>query len=174
MKEYDFILKFSLPDNEADPENCIAELAKAGCDDALIGIGLNGRLALDFTRRSPSALEALSSAAKDVKRAIPGAKLIEAEPDMVGLTDVADILGFSRQNMRKLMLKNPDFPAPLHDGKPSIWHLARILQWLHEKGMYKIEPSLLEIAKAAMQFNIARDLQDLEPAFQSNIQTLFA
>mgnify|MGYP001814664299 CR=1 FL=1 len=99
MKEYDFILKLSLSDNEADPELCIAELEQAGCDDALVGIGSNGRLGLDFTRRSSSALEALLSALKDVKRAIPGAKLIEAAPDMVGLTDVADILGFSRQNL---------------------------------------------------------------------------
>ena len=174
MKEYDFILKLSLSDNEADPELCIAELEQAGCDDALVGIGSNGRLGLDFTRRSSSALEALLSALKDVKRAIPGAKLIEAAPDMVGLTDVADILGFSRQNMRKLLLKNPDFPAPLHDGKPSIWHLAKILQWLNEKKMYTVESSLLEIATATMQFNIARDMQDLEPAFQSDIQTLFA
>ena len=174
MKEYEFILKFSLPDNEGDPEIFIDKLAAAGCDDALVGIGSNGRIALDFTRISSSALDAVLSGIKDVKRAIPGARLIEASPDLVGLTDVADILGFSRQNMRKLMLKNPDFPPPHHEGNPSIWHLAKILRWMDKKNMYPIEESLLDIATTNMQFNIAKDMQDLEPAFQSNIQTLLA
>ena len=174
MKEYEFVLKFSLPDNNADPEIFIDKLAEAGCDDALIGIGRNGRIGLDFTRQSASALEAVLSSIKDVQRAIPGAGLIEAAPDLVGLTDVADILGFSRQNMRKLMLKNPDFPPPLHEGKPSIWHLAKILQWMAHKNMYPIEESLLDIATVTMQFNITRDIQDLEPALQSNIQALLA
>jgi predicted DNA-binding transcriptional regulator AlpA len=174
MKEYKFILKFSLPDNEADPEIFIEKLGEAGCDDALIGIGLSGRIALDFTRKSSSALEAVLSAIKDVKRAIPGVRLIEAAPDLVGLTDIGDILGFTRQNMRKMMLKNPDFPPPFHDGKPSIWHLAKILQWLNNKKLYIIEESLLDIAMVNMQFNIAKDMQNLEPAFQTNIQALFA
>ena len=34
----------------------------------------------------------------------PGATLTEADPDLVGLTDVADILGCTRQNMRRLMV----------------------------------------------------------------------
>ena len=174
MKEYEFILKFSLPDNKANPGIFIEKLEESGCDDALIGLGCSGRIALDFTRESSSALEAVLSAIKDVKRAIPNARLIEAAPDMVGLTDVADILGFTRQNMRKLMLRNPDFPPPFHDGKPSIWHLAKILRWMDKQNMYPIEESLLDIATVNMQFNIAKDLQDLEPACQSNIQTLLA
>ena len=174
MKEYGFVLKFSLPDSEADPEIFLDKLGMAGCDDALVGTGLNGRIALDFTRKSSSAPEAVLSAVKDVKRAIPSARLIEAAPDLVGLTDVADILGFSRQNMRKLMLKNPDFPSPYHDGNPTIWHLAKILRWMDRKDMYSIDQDLLDIATITMHFNITRDMQDLEPAFQANIQALLA
>jgi len=37
-----------------------------------------------------------------------------------------------------------------------------------------IDKSLLDIAKVNMQFNISRDMQELEPSFQSNIQTLIA
>ncbi len=44
------------------------------------------------------------SALRDVKKAVPGAELIEVTPDFVGLTDVAELIGVSRQNMRKLML----------------------------------------------------------------------
>ena len=42
------------------------------------------------------------------------------------------------------------------------------------KKMYRVDKSLLDIATVNMQLNIARDIQDLEPGFQSNIQTLLA
>ena len=174
MSEYEFVLKFSLPDSEAEPESFVEKLAATGCDDALIGIGQRGRIALDFTREARSALEAVLSAIKDVKRAVPEAGLVEATPDLVGLTDMAELLGFSRQNMRKLMLRNPDFPPPLHDGKPSIWHLAKVLRWLIGKEQYVVDQSLLDIATTNMQFNIARDMQNLEPETRSNIQALLA
>ena len=97
----------------------------------MIGVGQRGRIALDFTRTARSALAAISSALRDVRKAMPQATLVEASPDFVGLTDVADFAGFTRQNMRKLMLgNNPTFPAALHDGNPSLWHLADILSWL--------------------------------------------
>ena len=100
-------------------------LAAAGCDDALIGLGMPGRIALEFTRESGSATEALAEAEAAVLRAIPGATLVEAAPDFVGLTDVAELIGMSRQNIRKLMLSHrPPFPLPVHDGKTAIWHLA--------------------------------------------------
>jgi hypothetical protein len=68
-----------------------------------------------FTREAESAKRAIVSALEDVKKAIPAAKLIEAGPDLVGLADVADMLGMSRQNMRKLMLVHAaNFPAPVH------------------------------------------------------------
>ncbi len=71
----------------------------AGCDDALVGVGQPGRIALDFTREARSASEAVLSAIKDVQRAIPGARLIEAGPDYVGLTEVAEMVGVTRQNI---------------------------------------------------------------------------
>jgi len=103
MKDYDFILKFDLPENGADPEQYVDSLYEAGCDDASVGIGQNGRIALSFIRQSASAYDAISSAIIDVKKAIPGVKLIEATPDLVVLTDIAVILGFSCQNMRKIV-----------------------------------------------------------------------
>jgi hypothetical protein len=43
-------------------------------------------------------------ASSDVRAALPEAILIEAAPDYVGLSDVADSVGVTRQNLRKLML----------------------------------------------------------------------
>lgn len=78
MKEYDFILKFYLPDGDADPEQYLDALYKAGCDDATIGIGQSGRVALNFIRKANAPVEAITSAIRDVKKAIQDAKLIEA------------------------------------------------------------------------------------------------
>jgi hypothetical protein len=105
MKDYEFILKYDLPEHASDPEQYLDALYEAGCDDALIGIGLHGLLALDFTRKSTSALAAITSAMQDVKKAIPMSRLIEATPDLVGISDLDALLGHSRQNMRKIVYK---------------------------------------------------------------------
>jgi hypothetical protein len=173
MTEYDFLLRFDLPDPSVDPERFVESLYEAGCDDATVGIGQQGRIALSFTREAPSATEAVASAIADVRKAIPGAKLVEATPDLVGLTDIADILGCSRQNIRKLVIGNRSlFPSPVHEGSAAIWHLAKVLRWFKAKGNYVIEDSLIDVSSAAMQVNIARQMQDLEPAFHRNIKAL--
>jgi len=167
MKLYEFTLKFTLPDTNQDAANYIAALAQAGCDDALIGIGQPGRIALQFSREADTAFTAITSAIKDVKTAIPQAKLTEATPDLVGLSDIADLLGFSRQNMRKLMLNHTQsFPAPLHSGSSSIWHLAKVLNWFSQQQNKTIAPEIAEVAQVTMQVNIARALSELQPGSQ--------
>jgi len=162
MKEYEFTLKFRLPDAAADPDRYIDALAEAGCDDATVGVGQPGRVALAFTREARRAFDAVASAVRDVKRAIPGAELVEASPDFVGLSDVADIAGFTRQNMRKLMCTHvATFPVAVHEGTPSLWHLASILAWLRENQKRPIDAVLLEIAEANMLLNIAREARRL-------------
>lgn len=175
MNEYDFTLKFSLPDVGTSPENYVEALIATGCDDALIGIGQQGRIALNFMREAETAMEAVQSAIKDIKRVIPGARLVEAAPDLVGLTDVAEILGFSRQNMRKIMLgSGTTFPPPVHEGRPSIWHLAKILQWLGESGHYAVDDALTEVAKVSMELNIVRGLGDVDTGVQHELLALIA
>ncbi|MBS0556163.1 MAG: DNA-binding protein [Proteobacteria bacterium] len=176
MNEYEFTLKFRLPDGSADPEQFIDAIAEAGCDDALVGIGQRGRIALDFSREAEAAHEAIASAVRDVKRAIPGADLVEASPDLVGLTDVAEILGFTRQNMRKLMINNvATFPAAVHEGSLSLWHLATVLKWLGENQRRPIDDSLVEIANANMKLNIAKEARQLPGAsLPRELDALFA
>ncbi|MGR3317387.1 MAG: helix-turn-helix transcriptional regulator [Candidatus Anammoxibacter sp.] len=175
MDEYDFTLKFYLPCNGIAPDTYIDKLMNEGCDDALIGVGNAGRIALNFTRTSDSARNAVFSAIRNVKSAIPGVRLIEATPDLVGLTDIANILGFSRQNMRKLMLKSGGlFPAPIHEGKSSFWHLANVLNWFLENEQYKVETSLVELAKMNMALNVCRERFDIEPEIERQAKALLA
>lgn len=162
--EFNFTLKYRLADTGDEIGVLEQRLAEGGCDDALVGLGLPGRLALAFCREAENAAAALRSALDDVQRAVPGAELVEVSPDLVGLTDVADLLGMSRQNMRKLMLANPQsFPSPVHDGSTSIWHLVDILGWLRARGSGKVTTEMTELAAAALQINLAREGRRLHP-----------
>lgn len=156
--DYIFTLKYRLPDEGADLDALAERLGAGGCDDALLGLGQPGRLALEFTRDAASARQAVLSAMADVKAVIPDAQLVEASPDFVGLTDVAQVLGLSRQNMHKLMSKyRHSFPSPVHEGSTTIWRLAQVLSWLQARGSHQLEDSLIELAQATMQVNLARD-----------------
>ena len=156
--EYTFTLKYQLGPDEGDMHAVVERLAESGCDDALVGIGLPGRIALAFTREAKDARAAVYSALEDVRRGIPSAVLIEIGPDLAGLTDIAGIVGVSRQNMRKLMLAHAaSFPPPLHEGTTSLWHLVDVLSWLQSKAGYRIDPSMLELAHVTMQVNAVRE-----------------
>ena len=175
--EYTFTLKYQLAEQDADHDELVERLGASGCDDALVGIGQPGRIALEFAREADSAEAALTSALFDIKRAIPSARLIEAAPDFVGLTDVAEVMGVTRQNMRKLMVNHStSFPTPVHEGSASMWHLAEIMAWLQARGSYAIEASLLEVAQTAMQVNLAKEVEfrHLRPKVLRELRTLFA
>ncbi|WP_164281196.1 helix-turn-helix transcriptional regulator [Stenotrophomonas indicatrix] len=160
--EFNFTLRYHLPDTSIDQGVLERRLLDAGCGDALPGIGSVARLALEFCREASNAAEAMRSALADVQRAVPSAELIEVSPDLVGLTDVADLLGMSRQNMRKLLLAHPQtFPAPVHEGSASIWHLADILSWMQARGSQKVSSELAELAAAALQINVAKEQERL-------------
>ena len=160
--EFIFTLKYQLSEQDADQHNIVGRLLAAGCDDAVIGIGLPGRLALEFTTEADSAVLAIRQAISVVKNVIPSALLIEAAPDLVGLTDVAELVGVSRQNMRKLMLAYPgNFPSPVHEGKTSLWHLTDILSWLKQRGSYQIPQWLTEVAVVTMHVNISKEANRL-------------
>ncbi|MBD2858907.1 DNA-binding protein [Spongiibacter sp. KMU-158] len=175
MKTFEFTLKFSIQGDKTNTDSIVEKLAEAGCNDALIGLGQSGRIALNFDREAKTALAAVSSAITDVKSAIPSARLIEATPDLVGLSDLADLAQCSRQNMRKIMLNSgQNFPAPLHEGKVSLWHLSNVLIWLRDEKHYIFDDALLEVAKITMQLNIAREARAMDASLQHRIQRLMS
>jgi hypothetical protein len=79
-RDYGFTLKFSLPPDLAQ-DQIESALFRERCDDAIIGFGRKGLIALNFTREAGSAEQATLSAIQDVQRAIPSARLVEAGPD---------------------------------------------------------------------------------------------
>ncbi|MEA5583599.1 DNA-binding protein [Nodularia harveyana UHCC-0300] len=163
MQEYEFTLKFQLPNSTTDTGMFIDALYESGCDDAIIGTGIKGFIALDFIREAPSAYDAISSAINDVRKAIPRAEIVEASPDFVGVTDVANLLGCSRQNIQKLLSKSiSDRPPAVYGGAQSVWHLLEILTWLIEHKSYHIDESLVEIAKTTRSLNLVKQSEMLD------------
>ena len=172
MKEFMFTLKFLLPVPTQDPEEYIDRLGEAGCDDAVIGMAQKGRIALQFSREGENALSAIESAIKDVKSVIPNAELIESMPDLVGISDIAKLIGVSRQYLHKLELTRHNFPQPLHSGNISIWHLYSFLQWYEESLHKRVNKSIKDIAYANMHINIAKEWLKLDKNTQSKISSI--
>ena len=173
--EYTFTLKYRLLPADQNVDDLIGRLGAEGCDDALVGVGQPGRMALEFTREADSARDALQSALADMKRAMPTAQLFEAAPDFVGLSDVAQVVGVSRQNLRKLMLSHAaSFPAPVHDGTTAVWHLADMLDWLHATLAYPLEPVTLDIARTIKQVNLVKQAEQISPESEKQLRLLVA
>lgn len=155
--EYAFNLKFKLALGEVDHDAIMMCLGEAGCDDALVGLGVAGHVGLRFIREAETAEDAILSAIDDIKKALPGSQLVEAGPDFVGLTDIAEIVGVSRQNMRKLMLNNADvFPSPVHGGTSSVWHLVHVLVFMQQRH-YQLAKTVLDVARTTMQVNLVKE-----------------
>jgi hypothetical protein len=175
MSEYEFTLRFMLPWAGLASDELVERLGEAGCDDALIGVGHAGRIALEFARTAVSARVAVLSAIRDVRTAVPEAQLIEVSPDIVGLTDVAEIVGCSRQNMRKLLVaRGATVPAPLHEGTCSLWHLAPVLRWLVGEKRYEVAKELLEVSEVAMSINVALDVRGTDDGTREELRALLA
>lgn len=154
MNEYEFDLIYALPHGQTDPELHLDALYEAGCDDALIGTGVDGRIALAFTREAASAEEAVKSAKADVERAIDGAQLIEVKPDIVGASEIAQLAKCSRQNVQKQLAKATITLRPSHTlYKAQLFHLAKIRIPLKEQTSLSIPDTIFDISEIALKEN---------------------
>lgn len=130
-------------------------------------------MALQFSREAPSASEAILSAIADVRQAIPGADLIEAAPDLVGLTDVAERLGVSRQGMRKLMLSHlHDFPSPVYEGSVSLWHLSDLPLWFDARADERVPTELREVAEVTRQINASIRAPEIQLRIRKRLERM--
>lgn len=178
-KEYEFELSFSLPADVRDYEDIANRLYEAGCDDALIGLGVYGQVVLDVTREADSAFEAISSVMVQVSKAIQGAKLIEAGPDLVGVSDLAELLGTTRQNLKRYLVDKSrstettsKLKVPAHNGTVPSWHLAKIGRWINQNTKLKIASPTIETAEVCMMLNAMRVYKELVDLEDSSIESL--
>jgi len=162
MNTYEFTLSFSLPRTLTQEEAAEVIYGAPETNDALVGIGINQQISLQFERVSESAVAAILEVIKDVKQLLPGIHLIEAKPDLVGLSDLSKVFGISRQAMRKIWQSNADFPPPIYEGSTLLWHLRTVLEWSMNQQARHVAPELFEVTSATMGINLARDLKTLK------------
>ncbi len=71
------------------------------------------------------------------------------------------------------MLAHPgSFPAPVHEGSASIWHLADVLVWLQTRGSYALTQGIVEVAQIALQVNVAKEKRRLSRARSRELEAL--
>ena len=173
--EFTFTLTYRLAPTDNNAEDLVERLAEVGCDDALVGIGHPGRIALEFVREAPTARDAMESALRDAQRAMPTATLIEVSPDLVGITDVAEITGVTRQNIRKLLISRAaTAPAPVHAGNPSLWHLTDMLSWLGDEMNYRYPSAILEVARGSLTTETQARMKFLEREYSSLLRRVYS
>jgi hypothetical protein len=162
MALYEFVLTFRLASADANPDVFLDALFEAGCDDATVGTGRPGMIGIQFAREASSAEEAMTTAINGVQRAIPGAVLVEAGPDLVNLTDVAQLVGCTKQNIRKYASGEArrtgevPFPFPAVTSATNLWHFAEVAVWLRRYAAMQVPESVAEVAKAAAKVNLER------------------
>lgn len=159
MTEYEFqiVIKW---DHGGQIDVCLDALYRAGCDDATVSSGSLHYLGLDFIREGRSAEAALVTAIRDIKKAIPGAKLVRAEPYLLNLSELAFLFGYTKQNMRKyargeMATVKADFPEPVVAGKTSYWYALEVAQWLDAQHVITIRQEALETLFALWSLNQA-------------------
>ena len=77
MTQQEYTLIFSLQDPQEDPGVYVSDLHAHGCDDALLGIGKKGRIALNFIRDTSDVQEDMNDLVELIEHVIPGAQCVE-------------------------------------------------------------------------------------------------
>lgn len=155
-------------------------LYESGCDDALI-CAYGNSVYVEFDREADSLDEAISSAVENIESARIGAIVESVDSALVGLSDVAEITGMSRQAIA--MLKDGtrgsgDFPCPLQriKGQSPLWDWANVAQWLLKNGRLKEGSELVINARVLSKWNLAlrnsasQDFQEIESIAASLIE----
>jgi len=174
MALYNFTLTLSGVTYETDGlEDALFE---SGCDDALV-CAYGHAVYLEFDREAESLHEAIMSAVQNVESAGIGAIVASVDSALVGLSDIAENAGMSRQAIA--MLKdgtrgNGNFPCPVQriKGQSPLWDWSDVAAWLEENGRLKAGSDLVENARTLSKWNLilraaaSRDFEEVESMAQ--------
>ncbi|UFH70210.1 helix-turn-helix transcriptional regulator [Morganella morganii] len=157
MALYNFTL--TLSGVTADTENLEDALFESGCDDALLCF-YGKSVYLEFDREAPSLDYAIRTAVEDAESAGVNARVESVDSAVVGLSDIAELTGMSRQAIA--LLKNGargpgTFPGPVQRlrGQSPLWDWAVVAAWLTAQGRLDTYSELAENAKVISKWNVA-------------------
>lgn len=146
---FEFTLTFSIPNQKWDVDEIADKIFGSGMNDVLVLTGIKDVVGLDVFRESTTAMKAIESVVQDVMKVFPNVVLLEAKPDLVSKSELASLVGQSRQNINKLV----GFPPPIITGQKPYWHLYQVIKWYESKKKFPFSEKTVEASKAAWIFN---------------------
>ena len=155
---FEFTITFAIPEKKWDIDDISDKIFASGFNDALVLMGIRGIIGLDVFRESPAAEKAIETAFDDVTKVFPDAVFLDVKPDLVSISDIATLVGQSRQNLRKLV----EFPPPTITGPKPYWHLYQVIKWYEKRRMIPFSKNTIETSKAAWIFNLHLEKQRLQ------------
>jgi hypothetical protein len=98
-----------------------------------------GLYRLAMSSQGAGALDALRRVLTRVSPEVPGLKILRLDPDLVGVSDIAERTGRTRQNVQQWVTgeRNSDHPFPSPEGcagRSLVWRWADVNGWLKPLG----------------------------------------
>jgi hypothetical protein len=95
---------------------------------------------LAVSSEGQSAIDALQGLLPRLASKVPSLQLVRLDPDLVGVSDIADRIGHSRQNVQQWVTseRHARWPFPLPEGtagRSPVWRWADVNEWLKPLGL---------------------------------------
>ncbi|WP_170755614.1 hypothetical protein [Ruegeria lacuscaerulensis] len=134
MTKFEFDIIFAIPDGEHDALDLSNAVFEAGFEEAVVGTGTSGLLAVALEMEGEDAESVIVSAAREILQQLPkGSALREVRPDLVSLADVAKKLDVKRQALQK----RREMPPPAVAGYYRITEVAQAIVTIVTTGRRK-------------------------------------
>ncbi|WP_150237397.1 helix-turn-helix transcriptional regulator [Nocardiopsis quinghaiensis] len=135
MTEYEFIFVvdgFSLDDHD--------EIETLGEELGALVSSFHGVLRMSVSGEGENAVAAAQSVVKSVHRIVPAMRFVRLHRDLVGVSDIAELTGRTRQNVdqwvRGQRHDGAPFPRPeAVVGRSLVWLWSEVDEWLREIGL---------------------------------------
>jgi hypothetical protein len=125
-----------------DDDDVIGTLAE---DFDAVASEHHGTMRLAVTAEGIDPLNAFSGLLVRLAQRLPDVHVLRLDPDLVNVTDIAERVGRSRQNVQQWidgdrLAGSPPFPKPEGTaGRSRIWRWNDVHEWLHPLGLTELE-----------------------------------
>jgi predicted DNA-binding transcriptional regulator AlpA len=166
-KEYEFL--FVVDGVSADDDEVVAVLVESF--DAVLSSSA-GVHRLAVSEVGAGAVDAAERVVRAVSSAVPTLRLLRLDPELVGVSDIAERTGHTRQNVQQWVngerWANRKFPKPVGSvGRSLAWRWADVDEWLmamgEDDGERRPTPEDYVVINAAlMEWNARADIDALK------------
>lgn len=167
-QEVEFELVFALPDGDYSVFALSDVVYEAGFEDAVVGSGTPGLLAVELVAEGDDPEAAILDTARALAKALPaGTRLHEVRPDLVSLADVA-----AKLEVRRQALQQRTMPLPVAGGLYRVDEVHAALEEAmrpaqgRRKARFDVARarSWFRAGAAARRLNAKLSLREIDPA----------